>query len=122
MIIIGDPNFSSEMITKITKIEDIQNTEPNSTVLFDFDMDILKYCMENDLSSAVVVRNILEVLYGHNLGARYIILSKELAPKAQDLADHYMFDSKILVVIKEEQEIEDLALAHIDGVIYERST
>lgn len=44
--------------------------------------------------------------------------SHRLAKVCQNIADSYLFDSKILAVIQSEQEIESLALSHIDGAIF----
>lgn len=44
--------------------------------------------------------------------------SHSLAKVCQNIADSYLFDSKILAVIQSEQEIESLALSHIDGAIF----
>ena len=45
-------------------------------------------------------------------------LSHNLAKICQNIADSYLFDSKILAVIQSEQEIESIALSHIDGAIF----
>ncbi len=118
MILIGDGNIPYEDIKKVSSIKNILSTKPNSTVLFDFDFELLKYTVQNDINSAVVVSNIKEVIYANSLNARYIIVNKILAQKVQKIADNYMFDSKILVIIKDEDEIEQNAIYEIDGVIY----
>ncbi|MDQ1268226.1 MAG: hypothetical protein QG560_869, partial [Campylobacterota bacterium] len=43
---------------------------------------------------------------------------KTLAKTAQNVAESYLFDAKILVMIEDEDEIEELALLAIDGVIF----
>ena len=67
---------------------------------------------------AISVENITEILYASALGASYIVVEKELAKTAQNLADNYLFDAKILVMIESEDEIEELALLGADGVIF----
>jgi len=118
MILIGDENIPYENIGRIDSIKDISSTKPNATILFDFDIEILKYTQLNDINSAVVVNSIQEVIYASSLNARYIIVKKELSKAVQKIADNYMFDSKILVVIQSEDEIEKNAIDEIDGVIY----
>lgn len=119
MILIGDKNIPYETISKISTIEDIKDTKSNSTLVFDFDIDILKYTSLNDLSVAVKVANITELIYSSNLDAKYIIPDNDILNKSQELADHYMFDSKILALIRSAHDIENIAISHIDGVIYE---
>ena len=118
MILIGDKNIPYEDITKISSIENISSTKPHSTVIFDFNIELLKYTQYNDIKSAVVVNSIKEIVYANSLDARYIIIKKEISKIAQRIADNYMFDSKILVIIKNENEIEQIAMDEIDGVIY----
>ena len=118
MIIIGDQNIEYENIEKITSINDIKTTSSNATVIFDFDLDILKYTKSNDISSAVVVNSIKEVLYASSLNAKYIIPSANILIQSQKIADNYMFDSKILAIVKNSDELEGVALNEIDGAIY----
>jgi len=118
MILIGDLNIPYENIEKIYSLQDISSTKANSTALFDFDAEILKYTQSNDINSAVIVSNIKEVIYASSLNARYIIVKNDISQTAQKIADNYMFDSKILVIINDENEIEQSAIDEIDGVIY----
>ncbi len=118
MILIGDKNIPYETIKKVAVLEDIETSAPNSTVIFNFDIGFLKYCKNNDINSAVIVSNIKEAIYANSLEARYIIVTKEQSQQIQKIATDYMFDSRILCIIENEDEIEDVALKGIDGVIY----
>lgn len=118
MILIGDENIEYETIEKINSIEQIKSTEPNSTVLYNFDFDILRYTKQNSVCSAVVVKNLLEVIYASTFDVKYIIVKKNIAQEAQKIANNYMLDSKILVVIESNEEIVENSIDEIDGVIY----
>ena len=118
MIIIGDKYIPCEDISKIDNIEDIKLTKPNTTVLFDFDKDIMAYCMNNDINYAVIVKSVKESIYANSLNAKYILPPVYFLETIQKMAENYMFDSKILATIKNEDEIENIALKSIDGVIY----
>lgn len=118
MIIIGDSLIPFEEIYKISKIEDIKDTKANSLLLFYYDEELVKYCFENKLKYALLVENIKESLYANALDAKYIICKKSLAKKIQKIADNYIFDSKILALIKTSDELEEIALNEIDGAIY----
>ncbi len=118
MILIGDPNIEYENIEKIASIEDIKQSTPNGTVLFDFDFEILKYTKLNDINSAVTVHSIKEAIYASKLSAKYIIPRINILVQVQKIADNYMFDSKILAVIENSDEIEKIAFDEIDGAIY----
>ena len=118
MILIGDKLVPFEDIFLIKNIKDIENTKANSTVLFDFNEEILIYCYKNELASAVIVNSIKEAIYCNNLNVKYIISEKELSIELQKVADNYMYDSKILAVIDSNEELEQVAKLEIDGIIY----
>jgi hypothetical protein len=118
MILLGDKIVPFENISFISNIEDIQNTKANSTIIFNYDEKVLKYCYENELSSAVIITSIKEAIYCNNLNAKYIISEKELAIEIQKIADNYMYDSKNLAIINSNEDFEEIARCEIDGVIY----
>lgn len=118
MVLIGDKLIPFENISKISIIDDIKHTNSNSTIIFYFQEEILKYCFENELSSAVIVSNIKEAIYANSLNAKYIICNEDLAIKIQKIADNYMFDTRVLAIIENSDEIESVALNEIDGAIY----
>jgi hypothetical protein len=118
MILIGDKNIDYETLEKITSIADISSTSSNSTVLFDFDFSLLKYTKKNNINTAIIVKNLLEVIYAATFDVRYIIVNTNIAKQAQNIANNYMLDSKILVVIETSEEIVENAIDEIDGIIY----
>jgi len=118
MIIIGDDLVPFEELNLINSIEDIKKTKANSTLLFFYNEELLKYCYENELFSAIVVKSIKEAIYSNSLNAKYIICEKKLAKKLQKIADNYMYDSKILAIVDSNNEFEEIAKSEIDGVIF----
>lgn len=118
MIILGDKIIPYENISFISSIGEIKNTKANSTLIFIYDIELLKYCYENELSSAVIVTSLTEAIYCNSLNAKYIISDKHLAIQIQKIADNYMYDSKNLVIISSNEEFEDVVKDEIDGVIY----
>ena len=117
MILIGDKLVPFEDVFLIKNIKDIENTKANSTVLFDFEEEILTYCYKNELFCAVVVNSIKEAIYCNNLNVKYIISEKELSIELQKIADNYMYDSKILAIIDSNEELVQVAKLEIDGII-----
>ena len=102
---------------KIKDIEDISNSPPNSVVLLDYDLEMMKFCKENSISFAVKIKNIKEAVFANSFGAKYVIVDKKNAKEIQDIANEYLFDTKVLVKIVFDWEIEDFAKKGIDGVI-----
>ena len=118
MIIIGDDLVPFEELNLINSFEDIKKTKANSTLLFFYNEELLKYCYENELFSAIVVKSIKEAIYSNSLNVKYIICEKKLAKKLQKIADNYMYDSKILAIVDSNNEFEEIAKSEIDGVIF----
>ena len=120
MIIIGDSYIPYEEISLISSIDDIKSTKPNTTVVFDFNKDLMKYCAKNSINYAVKINTITQSIYANNMNARYILPNNELLEVVQKIAENYMFDSKILATIQSEESIENIALKSVDGVIFKR--
>lgn len=121
MLLFGHRFIPSQSFYHISDIDSITKTPPSSTLYLTFseeNLDIITYLQENLLSFALSIKNITELIYASSLGASYIILDKELAKTAQKIAETYLFDAKILAVIEDDDEIEELALLGIDGVIF----
>lgn len=122
MIILGHKLIPFSPLQKVTKIEDIKKTLPNSTVLFDFiDKEVLEYCKEQSLPFSLHVKSIKEACIANALGAKYIIVEDAISKNIQNIATEYMFDSKILVEIDSEDSIEKIAINSIDGVVFKKS-
>jgi hypothetical protein len=122
VIIIGDNLIPFEDLEYIQNIENISNSKANSTVMFNYNEEVLKYCYENEISSAVIVTSIKEAIYCNSLNVKYIISEKNVAIQIQKIADNYMYDSKNLAIIDSNEEFEKIANDEIDGVIFRKLT
>ncbi len=108
----GDLPFF-EIISK----KDIRSTPPNSVVLFDYDVEMAKYCKNNSVLFAMRIKSIKELVYANALGCDYAFVEKEFAKTAQNIANEYMFDMKIILPVKSDEELEWAALNGVDGII-----
>ncbi|QOY51655.1 hypothetical protein [Candidatus Sulfurimonas baltica] len=120
MLFFGHRFIDSENFYHIPNIDAIKNTPPSSTIYVEFsedNLDIIKHAIKNSVNIAVEVIDITQVVYASALGVSFIIVSKKLAKTAQNLAENYLFDAKILVYIEDEDEIEELAILGVDGII-----
>lgn len=120
MILIGDDLISYEDVSRINEVSEIKNSKSNSTIICNYDENIVTYCHDNALSYGVIIKNLKELIYASLLNAKYIICNKELSIDAQKIAENYIFDSKILVVIENNDEIQWVAQNEIDGAIYKK--
>lgn len=123
MVIIGHQFLKTKPFYKITSIDDISKTPPMSTLYIEFNeknTEIIKYCQTNNIATAIYTKEVTQVVLSSLLGACFIVVDDiELAKKAQNIANNYLFDAKILIKIKQSTEIEDIALEGIDGVVFE---
>jgi hypothetical protein len=118
VIVIGHQDIPHEKIDYISSIDDIRSTASNSTLIFEYDINIIKHLHDNDISFGVETNSLEEVIILENLGAKYVIVDdKEFAKQVQEIADHYMYDAKILVKVNNTSEIEWSVVNKIDGAI-----
>ncbi|WP_310440892.1 hypothetical protein [Sulfurimonas sp.] len=121
MIFFGHRFIESENFYHISSIEAIQNTPSSSTLYIEFsetNLDIITHTFLNSMPTAIYAQNVTQLLYASSFNASFIVVEKELAKTAQNVAENYLFDAKILVLIEKEDEIEELALLGVDGVVF----
>ncbi len=120
MLIFGAKDLPTPNFFSVESVEDIKKSSPKDIVLlesFDSPYELAKYCQANDIAYAVEVGSIKEAVFASNLGATFILCSFELAKEIQKVADNYLWDTKVLAKISNEDEIESVALAGVDGAI-----
>lgn len=132
MIIIGHPHIPSESFIHIASLSELENTLKNnaqnnisSKVFFfsadeDKEFDLARFCTNHNINFAVIISSVKECVLYAQYSPKYLILrtSFEIIKSCQHIADSYLFDSKILAIINDENEVESIALAGIDGAIF----
>ena len=121
MLLFGHRFIPSTSMYHVLDIDSITNTPSSSIIHIEFNeenLDIIEHAKLNNISFSLSVKNVREVIYACALNASFIIVSKDLAQQAHKLATDYLFDAKILVLVENENEIEELALLGVDGAIF----
>lgn len=121
MLLFGHRLIESEKFYHISDTEQLVHTPPSSIIYVEFhetNLDIINYLRNNEISFVLNVHSISEAVLAENLGARYIAVDAHLAKSIQNLAEHYLFDAKVLVHSDNEADIEELALLGIDGILF----
>lgn len=121
MIIFGHRFIKNKLFYKIDKISDIDSTPPSATIYLEFNennLNVVEYLNKNGIYFAIKINNITEAIYASSLNASYILVTKDLSKTIQDIANNYLFDSKILAMVDNEADIEKMALVGVDGVIF----
>jgi LPS sulfotransferase NodH len=101
----------------IDKTDEIKKTTPNSILFFDFNKEIITYCKTQNLVFGVKVKDIKELVLTSASNASYLLVDKEFAKQAQNIANEYMYDAKIILISNDENDIEFCAKNGIDGII-----
>jgi NAD(P)H-dependent flavin oxidoreductase YrpB (nitropropane dioxygenase family) len=121
MILIGHPWIKSPEFCRVFSQKDITSSRADQIVLLEPLVDshtLAQYCQENGIAYAVVVNTLDEALYANALGASYMICDENTALMVQPVAQEYLFDTRVLVLIHSEKEISKIARGGIDGVIF----
>ena len=117
MQLIGHPLVPYKPLYEIQSIEAVATTPPNSLLLIPFKKEHILHCQQNQLSFALHVKTLKEAIIGNGAGASCLIVPYKMAKKMQALADHYLFDAKICLRIKDENAIEEAASLGVDIAI-----
>jgi len=121
MLLFGHPFIDFDPFYHVGEIDTIELTPPNSTLFLYFkeeNLDIIRHMRHNALPFALEVADLSEVVFAHNLGAKYILVNEPLAKPAQKVAENYLFDAKILCRLENISELEEKIIEGIDGVIF----
>ena len=121
MVVVGHPWIKSQSFCKVFSIEDIKSSRSDDIVLLEPLVDshsYAQYCHTNNIAYAVVTNTLDDAIFANALGARYMICEEDDALMIQPIAQEYLFDTRILVLIHNEKEISKIARGGIDGVIF----
>jgi len=121
MIVIGHPWIKSQHFCKVFSVEDIKDTKADDIVLLEPLVDshsFAQYCQNNSIAYALVTNTLDDAIFANALGAKYMICEEDDALMIQPIAQEYLFDTRILVLIHNEKEISKIARGGIDGVIF----
>ena len=121
MILFGHPLISSECFYHIESLEAIANTPSNSVIALFFEpenIDLISYLRKNKVRFALYVTSITEAVLAENMNANYLIVNPKVGQEIQKVAEHYLFDAKILGYIDQEDQLEKLIEMRLDGAIF----
>ncbi len=118
MQIFGHDFIENERFASVSDINEIKKTLANSIILMSFNKEIITYAKEQNLSFGVHVETIKELVLASASQASYLLVDKNFAKEAQNIANEYMYDAKVLLISKDEDEIEFCAKNGIDGIVF----
>jgi len=121
MLLFGHPYLPSLPFYHIDSIEAIRHTPANSVVSLFFtpeNLDIIEHLRQNSVRFALHIETITDAVIAENLGASYLIVLPKHGEAIQKVAEHYLFDAKVLGYIEEIKDLEDLIAMRLDGAIF----
>ena len=101
--------------------ENVRQIEAGKQNLFKFDEAAIKRAQEFGAEFSVEAENLNEVIVANAAGAKFIVVPRELAGKAAKLAQDYLFDAQICVVIGGEDELAELSETGADAAIFKNA-
>jgi len=121
MLIFGHPWIESPRFVKVFTVEEIAKSRAGDILLLEplnVSIELARHAKANELPYAVTINSLKEALLANALGAHYVVCQHEQAIEIQKVAEEYLFDAKILVLVEGEREIETMARFGIDGVVF----
>ncbi|MBS4236244.1 hypothetical protein [Campylobacter vulpis] len=95
-------------------------SEKGAIFCFEYDEKQIKEAKKQGVKFAIFVKEKDEIFLSNALGAEYLIFKDEnLAKFGARAAEFYLFDSKILALVKELCHLEKYYEMGVDGVILE---
>lgn len=121
MILFGHPYVPSERFYHIDSIEAIRHTPANSILVLFFapeNLDIIDHLRRNGIRFALFVETQSDAVIAENLRAHYLIVNPKNGPAIQKVAEHYLFDAKVLGYINDMDDLQELIDMRLDGAIF----
>jgi hypothetical protein len=121
MLLFGHPFIPYQPFYHIDSIEALRHTPANSVVALYFtpeNLDIIQHLRQNHVRFALHIQTQSDAVIAHNLGASYLIVLPKYGSEIQKVAEHYLFDAKVLGYIEREAHLDDLISMRLDGAIY----
>ena len=85
---------------------------------FYYDENLINKAKCKNIDFAIIIKNYDELILSNALGAKFILIEDiSLALQASKIAEFYMFDSKVLLIIDELKNLNDIYELRLDGVL-----
>lgn len=121
MLLFGHPYVASETFYHIESLEAVRKTPPNSLVTLFFtpeNLDLIEHLRNHGIRFALHIESVTDAVIGENLRATYLIVSPKNGKEIQSVAEHYLFDAKVLGYVDDMGHLEKLIDLRLDGAIF----
>ncbi|PSM52042.1 hypothetical protein CBLAS_0418 [Campylobacter blaseri] len=112
--------------TKFNSILNIRYVSQFDNLIFDFDENFVEEAKKHKKEFSIIIGDETQAVLSNAFGAKYIIVNLKndlnLVKKVVELAEFYLFDSKIAVIIDDEDsDLENAILNRVDCAIYKKA-
>ena len=121
MKLFGHPLIPSERFYHIESLEAIAKTPSNTIIALFFspqNLDLIVYLRTHKIRFALYVTSTTEAVLAENMNANFLLVHPKIAQEIQKVADHYLFDAKVLGYIDQEDQLEKLIDMRLDGAVF----
>lgn len=121
MLLFGHPYVPSETFYHIESLEAIRRTPPNSVLTLFFtpeNLDLISHLRTHGIRFALHIDSVTDAVIGENLRAAYLIVNPKKGTEIQSVAEHYLFDAKVLGYVDDMNHLEKLIELRLDGAIF----
>ncbi|EAI0653494.1 hypothetical protein E0287_07780, partial [Campylobacter coli] len=99
-------------------IDENKKLKKDQISCFLYNEEIIQNARNENLDFAVLIQDKNEIFLSNALGAKFLIFNDEnLAHFASEVAEFYLFDSKILLLVENLHKLEKAYELRVDGVI-----
>lgn len=118
MFIIGSEDILNEKAYICKNENEILKYHNNNLIIIE-SVKLAKFCFKEKIPYIVWTNSIVSMIYCHNLKANYFINEDiRFTSKLQKIANEYLMDSKIALMIHTKTSINKAIENGIDGVIF----
>ncbi|MFQ6341949.1 hypothetical protein [Campylobacter sp. VTCC 70190] len=115
MLIFGHKLLQNTHFHFVENITELQN---DSISCIFYDENLISSLKAQNLAFAVLIKNKDEIFLASALGAKFLIFQDEnLAKYASEVAEFYLFDTKLLFLVKELKNLDYFYALKVDGVL-----
>ncbi|MGD9970544.1 MAG: hypothetical protein AB7S65_08805 [Sulfuricurvum sp.] len=121
MLLFGHPYIPSQTFYHIESFEAIRKSPANSVLTLFFsaeNLDLIAHLRKNNIRFGLHIQTLSEAVLGENLGASYLIVDPRDAAEIQAVAEHYLFNAKVLGYVDSMDHLEMLIEMRLDGAIF----
>lgn len=118
MILVGHKLIPYKNLYLVNSYVDLKISD-EKIACFDYNEELISKCNEQNISFAIKVHTQTQAVIANATNASIIITTQQNAKQIQALAEYYLFDSKIALLIKNENEIQNAIDLKVDMAIFE---